>query len=139
MAHAYRGEESEARRLEECAQEHSMTGYGTVLDTPRIQLALHRGDLDAVASLLGEPAVRRTNWFYLSSMATHLDALSALRDRERVEREANSVLQPNTYLEPFGLRALGIVREDRALIERAAATFAELGLAWHAETTRALV
>ena len=41
--------------------------------------------------------------------------------------------------EAFGLRALGIVREDRALIERAAATFAELGLAWHAETTRALV
>jgi hypothetical protein len=116
-----------------------MTGYGTVLDTPRIQLALHRGDLDAVASLLGEPAVRRTNWFYLSSMATHLDALAALRDRERVECEANSVLRPNTYLEPFGLRALGIVREDQALIERAAATFAALGLAWHAETTRALV
>jgi tetratricopeptide (TPR) repeat protein len=139
IAHAYRGEESEARRLEDRAQEQSMTGYGTVLDTPRIQLALHRGDLDAVASLLGEPAVRRTNWFYLSSMATHLDALAALRDRERVECEANSVLRPNTYLEPFGLRALGIVREDQALIERAAATFAALGLAWHAETTRALV
>ena len=53
--------------------------------------------------------------------------------------EANSVLRPNTYLEPFALRALGIVREDQALIERAAATFGALGLAWHAATTRALL
>ena len=116
-----------------------MTGYGTVLDAPRIQLALHRGDLDAVASLLGEPAVRRSNWCYLSSMATQLDALAALRERERVEAEANNLLRPNTYLEPFALRALGIVREDRRLIERAAATFDALGLGWHAATTRALL
>jgi class 3 adenylate cyclase len=139
IAHAYRGDESEAQRLEERAQEHDMTGYGTVLDAPRIQLALHRGDLDAVAALLGEPAVRRSNWFYLSSMASHLDALAALRERDRLEVEANNVLRPNTYLEPFALRALGIVREDRGLVERAAATFDALGLAWHAATTRALL
>ena len=139
IAHAYSGEELEAQRLEEQAEELGMTGYGTVLDAPRIQLALHRGDLDAVASLLGEPAVRRSNWFYLSSMATQLDALAALRERERVEAEANNLLRPNTYLEPFALRALGIVRGDRGLIERAAATFDALGLGWHAATTRALL
>jgi len=32
--------------------------------------------------------------------------------------EAARHLRPNTYLEPFALRALGVVREDQALIER---------------------
>ena len=116
-----------------------MTGYGTVLDTPRLQLALKRGDLAAVESLLGEPAVRRTNWFYLSSMAAHLDGLAALREGARVEVEATRLMKPGTYLEPFALRALGIVREDESLVERAADRFAGLGLDWHAAQTRDLL
>ena len=52
---------------------------------------------------------------------------------------AGRLLQPNTYLEPFALRALGIVREDASLIEHAAGRFEALGLDWHAARTRALL
>ena len=81
LAHAYRGEDGEACRLEREAAKYAMTGYGTVLDTPRLQLALHRGDLATVESLLGEPAVRSSNWFYLSSMAAHLQSSLASAER----------------------------------------------------------
>jgi class 3 adenylate cyclase len=138
LARAHLGDEDEAHRLVEEADAHEMTGYGTVLDTPRIQLALHRNDLGAVESLLGVPRVRRTNWFYLSSMATHLDALAALGDRARVETEADRV-EAGTYLEPFALRALGLVREDANLLERAADSFEAFTLNWHAAQTRALL
>jgi class 3 adenylate cyclase len=138
LARAYLGDEEEACRLEQEAGVHRMTGYGPLQDAPRVQLALHRNDLAAVESLLGEPGVRRATTYYLSSMATHLDGLAALGERERVETEAGRLLQPNTYLEPFALRALGVVREDPGLIERAAGRFEALGLDWHAARTRAL-
>jgi class 3 adenylate cyclase len=139
LAHAYRGEDGEACRLEREAAKYAMTGYGTVLDTPRLQLALHRGDLATVESLLGEPAVRTSNWFYLSSMAAHLDGLAALGEAGRVEAEAARVLRSGTYLEPFALRALGIVRGDDELVARAAGLFEGLSLEWQAARTRALV
>jgi hypothetical protein len=138
LAHAYSGDEEEAVRLERAGERMAMTGYGTVLDTPRLRLALHRKDLATAESLLGEPAVRMSNWFYLSAMAAHLDAIAALRERERVEVEAAAALRPGTYLEPFALRALGVVREDRALVEQAAQRFEAFGLGWHAAETRSL-
>jgi class 3 adenylate cyclase len=138
LARAYIGDEEEAVRLEQAGERLAMTGYGTVLDTPRLRLALHRNDLATVESLLGEPAVRMSNWFYLSAMAAHLDALAALCERERVEAEAAAALRPGTYLEPFALRALGVVREDGALVERAAQRFEAFGLRWHAVETRSL-
>jgi hypothetical protein len=110
-----------------------------VLDTPRLQLALHRNDLSAVQPLLGKPAVRTTNWFFLSAMAAHLDGLAALNEQERVEEETASALKPGTYLEPFALRALGIVREDKHLVEQAVNRFESFGLPWHAAQTRRLL
>jgi class 3 adenylate cyclase len=136
LARAYLGDEEGAEQLERQAETHAMTGYGTVIDTPRLRLALHRNDLSAVGSLVGEPAVRRSNWFYLSSMAAHLDGLAALGARDLVEAEAAPVV-PGTYLEPFGLRARGIVSEDRELIAQAAELFEDFGLDWHAAETRA--
>ena len=58
---------------------------------------------------------------------------------ERVEDEAGRLLQPNTYLEPFALRALGVARDDARLIERAAGRFEARGLEWHGARTRALL
>jgi class 3 adenylate cyclase len=139
VGRAYRGEQEEARRLEQEADAHRMTGYGTVQNAPRIRLALLRDDLDAVASLLSEPGVRRSNWAHLSSVLTHLDGLAALGERSKVEAEARALLESNTYLEPFALRALGIVREDATLIERAATQLDAFGLTWHAERTRELL
>jgi hypothetical protein len=50
----------------------------------------------------------------------------------------SNILQPGTYLEPFALRALAIVREDDALLEQAIGRFQQMGLTWHAEQTRKL-
>jgi hypothetical protein len=68
--------------------------------------------------------------------AGRLDGLAALRDRQRVEAEAAPLLRPGIYVEPFALRALGIVRGDDALIERAIVRFDAMGLDWHADETR---
>ena len=43
----------------------------------------------------------------------------------------------NTYLEPFALRALGIVCEDERLIAQALERFEAMQLEWHAAQTRA--
>jgi hypothetical protein len=54
-----------------------------------------------------------------------------------VEEEARRLTRPNTILEPFALRALGIVREDATLVERAAAAFDAMSLTFRAAETRA--
>jgi len=139
LARAYLGDDQEAVRLEHVGESLVMTGYGTVLSTPRIRLALHRSDLAAVRSLLGTPAVRTSNWFYLSAMAAHLDGLAALGEGNLVEEEARRALRSGTYLEPFALRALGVVRQDERLIGQAADCFASFGLPWYSAQTSLLL
>ena len=56
-----------------------------------------------------------------------------------MEAEAPPLLRSGTHLEPFALRALGIVREDEELVEQATARFEAMGLGWHAAETRRLV
>jgi hypothetical protein len=56
-----------------------------------------------------------------------------------VEAKAKLAMQPDTYMEPFALRALGRVRHDQRLIEQAAARFEAMGLQWHAARTRELL
>jgi hypothetical protein len=63
----------------------------------------------------------------------------ALRRRERVEEEAALFLAETSYTHPFALRALGLVRGDRTLIEEALAGFEAQGLDWHAAETRSLL
>ena len=55
----------------------------------------------------------------LATMVTRLDGLAAIRDRDRAASEAGRQLRPNTYLEPFALRTLGVVREDEELVRLA--------------------
>ena len=142
VASAHLGDDASARRFEGAAEELGIEGYGVVLDIPRMQLALVRGDLDAVARLLETPLPVRgwyRGWMALATIVTRLDGLAALGDRSGAEQEAAPHLRPNTYLEPFALRALALVREDTGLLERALARFEELGLDWHAAQTRALI
>ena len=73
LANAYLGNKDDAERLEAKAEPLAMSGYGTVLDTPRLLLALHRGDL-ARSSRCSGSRPRASNWFYLSSMAAHSTA-----------------------------------------------------------------
>ena len=139
LAAACIGQEVEARRLERAAAEHGAEEYGRVVDT-RIRLALVRGDFDTARRLVAQPeAPQRTliRSTKLAPVAARLDALAALGDRKGVETEAPHWLQPDTYLEPFALRALGIVRKESALVERAAARFDAMGLGWHSAQTRA--
>ena len=107
------------------------------LDGPRIRLALTRDDLEEVERLVA--GGHSSQAFYLGSQTALLDGLAAVRDRKRLEAEAEALLQPGTYLEPFVLRALGLVREDEKLVEQALRSFEALGLEWHAEETRQLV
>ena len=115
-----------------------MEGYGHVLDTPRLRLALVRGDLATVERLIATPLPDRgwhRAWLLLSTQACRLDAYAALGDRKTLEEWPDA--RRGTYLEPFILRARGLVSEDEALLASAAAGFDALGLHWHAERTRA--
>ena len=137
LAQAYDGDDGEARRLERAAEAMEMEGFGHILDTPEIRLALLRGDLDRTERLLAVPLPDRgwhRGWLLLVTHAVRFDALAALGRRRELESWPG--IEPGTYLEPFHLRALGVVREDEDLIEHAADAFERLGLAWHAEQTR---
>ena len=123
--------------MEGRAEEVSFEGFGLTLDGPRIRLALTRDDLEQVERLVS--GGHSSQAFYLGSQTALLDGLAAIRDRKRVEAEAEILLQPGTYLEPFVLRALGLVREDERLVEQALERFEALGLDWHAAETRRLV
>jgi DNA-binding SARP family transcriptional activator len=137
LAAARTGDAARADHLEALAEANAMEGYGHVLSTPRLRLALRRGDLGTVERLLAEPLPDRgwhRGWLLLATHAAHLDALAALG--RRAELEAWPTPPAKTYLAPFHDRALGIVRADGALLEQAADRFDALGLGWQAEQTR---
>jgi hypothetical protein len=136
LAHALAGDEARAVELERAANELEMESPSLI--APRIRLAFARSDLDGVRSILEENP-RPTLWFGLGLQSARLDALAALRDTAQVEREAPPYLGSRVYLEPFALRALGIVRDDAALLEQADERFAALGLDWYRALTPALL
>jgi len=113
-----------------------MKGYGFFFDPLRLQLALARADLEGVRDVVesyDEHATEPGNYIGRSAL---FDGLAALGDRKRIEVNAPEQIEREPYVRPFALRALGLVREDGALIERAAQAFDEIGLAWHAQRTR---
>ncbi len=133
-AHVLAGEQDEARRLEAKAYGLGMEGnrwYQGWLEPPQIRLALARREPGKIAGL----APPEFDWEWEPS-STFLDALAALGDRERTEAEALKWLQAGTFAEPFALRALGIARSDRVLLQQALERFETMGLSWHAEQTR---
>jgi hypothetical protein len=132
-ASEYAGDTERSRELEAEAAEFRLEGHPAVLEGAEIRLALARGDLEYVES--GVMQSERNMTFGLMLIPARLDGLAALHDRARVEAEAPRFLHPSTYLEPFALRALGIVREDDALIEQAQERFEEMKLDWHAAQT----
>ena len=121
-------------RLEQRAAEIAMDGYDGVFAPLRIRLAIARGELDLLEQLVAEalPPPPAKNWWTLCTEAARLDALAALGDRRTVDAEAPAFVVPATYLEPFALRALGVVHDDEVLLARACGSFAALGLDWFA-------
>ncbi len=143
LASAHLGDDGHARELE--AEADALGHIGRhVIDTPRLALAVQRGDRDRAEELLSS-ILEGGGWYahgHGSSMATlaaQLDAAGALEKRDVVEECAPPLLVPGSYIEPFALRALGRVRNDADLVERAAARFADVGLEWHARATHALL
>jgi class 3 adenylate cyclase len=135
LACAQLGDEAESRRLEAKADAIGMIGYGVFFHPRRIRLALARGDVTEVRSLVDSLDPEDVKmWDY--EFDAWFDALAALGDRERIEADAAESLDRGGYPKPFALRALGLVREDETLVEQAAQAFDALGLAWHAQQTR---
>ena len=140
LAAEHTGDAKSAKHFEERAQELTTEGYEAVLAGPRAQLALARGEIDvALAVVPPFDEYELQTWFALPVAAARLDALAAARDRDRVELEAPPLIRPGMYMEPFALRALGLVREDDELIARALDRFEAMQLDWHAAQTRALL
>jgi class 3 adenylate cyclase len=136
-ASAQEGDDDDARRLEAKANGLGMEGgrwYQGWFDPPRMRLALARHDTGQLAEL----ASADFDWEW-EPVSTFLDALAALGDHERIEAEAPKWLQEGIFAEPFALRALGVARGDRALLERALERFEAMDLTWHVEQTRHLL
>jgi hypothetical protein len=137
LAHAAIGDDVRARELESDSERLAGEGHDWAFVGPRIRFALLRGELEK-ARILAEPVPQRTHVIGGSAIAARLDAFAALRDAARVEALARPLLQEGAYVEPFALRALGLVRGDDELLARAHERFEALGLAWHATQTEAL-
>jgi hypothetical protein len=140
LAAACLGDHHRATELERAAAALGLLGR-QVLDAPRLRLALLRGDHDRAEQLL-HGLRDETGWYArghgtsLATLTTRIDALAVLGYTDDVEREAPSLLQPGTYVEPFALRALGIVRHEPTLVHQAIDRFERLDLPWHATQTR---
>jgi hypothetical protein len=130
------GDDRRANELEAAAADLGIESPS--LWGPTIRLALARGRLDDVERTLQQGDQIGSTWG-LAFRAARLDGLAALRRRERVEDESRPYASMRSYLLPFALRALGIVREDEELIAQAQERFAELGLDWYAAQTPFLV
>src|SRR5262249_11953194 len=134
LAAEHLGESNRARELEAAAEEWHMEDFGGWGIEAQLRLALVRGDLDLAATYV-EERIDSGAALGPDPFAALLDAYAALGLRDRIEATVPFV-QGSRYLEPFALRARGIVRRDPALVSQAAARFDALGLAWHAEQTR---
>jgi class 3 adenylate cyclase len=137
LAHVATGDERTAAELLTRAEAFGGEGWGSYVDPLLLRFALVRGDRDEAERLLGN-VFEREYVFGPSVKAVRLDALAALGYRDAVEAEAPASLRGRTFIEPFALRALGIVRRDDELLGRAYERFAAFGLDWHAAQTERL-
>jgi len=140
VACAELGLEAEASRLEASVMALGFEGYAQFLHPLLTHLALRRGDIRRAEELLDESG---DTWLWnmdacLYACATRLDTLVALGRTQEADAEAARLIEPGTYLEPFALRTLGLVRGDQALVQGSIDRFEALGLDWHAAKTRDL-
>jgi class 3 adenylate cyclase len=138
LAHVATGDEATADDLLARAAGLEGEGWSSYFDPLLLRFALVRGDR-AEAERLVERVFEREFVFGPSVRTVRLDALAALGLRDAVELEAPASLRPRTFIEPFALRALGIVRHDDELLASADERFRALGLEWHAAQTGRLV
>jgi class 3 adenylate cyclase/tetratricopeptide (TPR) repeat protein len=134
------GRHDRSVELEAHADELQNEDYGAILATPRARLGLARGELDQLYELLrDEHWLQRQTWFSLPAGAARLDALAVVGAAADVVVAAARLGTPKSYLEPFALRAVGIVQEDEKLLARADERFRAFQLDWHADQTDGLI
>jgi hypothetical protein len=137
LACAQLGDDEQATVLEREAERFEVVGGPIAREPALLRLALLREDLATAERLLdADPGAGLWDVDY---RAARLDGLVRLGKRNGVEAEAPAALRLGGYVEPFALRALGLVREEPDLMERAIERFELLGLGWRAEETRALI
>ena len=133
------GLDDQARRLEAEELALGFEGWAYHLDPLRARLAIIRGDVNAVEALLdGSEKWSWKIYDFVNCVAVRLDALVAVGQAAEAVEDAERYDLPGTYLEPFALRALGVARNDSALIARGQERFEALGLNWYAEQTKQL-
>jgi class 3 adenylate cyclase/tetratricopeptide (TPR) repeat protein len=137
LANVHQGNGEEARRLERSADGLGMEGYGQLLNPVHLEIAIARGELAEVERMLNEWTPGGLD--DLDGRIAWLNAQIALGRRTEIENQAPANLQPETYLEPFALRALGFARKDEALFAQAIERFETMGLDWYAAETRKLM
>ena len=135
LANVRLGDEREARRLQQAAEDVGMEGYR--FDAPNVELAVARGDLEEVERRLD--AWQPEGFWDYDGLIAWMNGLVALGRFGQIEQEVPSFLKPGSILEPYGERSLGFARRDESLIRRAADRFEEFGMPWHAEDTRRLL
>ncbi|MDH4101814.1 MAG: AAA family ATPase [Thermoleophilia bacterium] len=138
LAHLCLADDGRAAELERDASRLAGEGWESYLSEPRLRIALERGDPSAAAVLLELP-VERAFVFGPAVFSARLDALVALGRHDLIEREAPTLAQVGTMMEPFALRALGAARRDDELLVRADERFHGLGLEWHRSQTERLL
>jgi hypothetical protein len=135
----YTGDDAGSARLVAKAESIGMVGYGRITVARWLRLAMARHDLDDLRRRVDSVDAA---WLIPGAWelrAALLDALALLGDRDRIEIEAPGWVRPDAYVAPFAVRALGIVRNDTALLSDAIDRFEALGLGWHAQETRRLL
>jgi hypothetical protein len=135
----YTGDDAGSARLVAKAESIGMVGYPRITVARWLRLAMARHDLDDLRRRVDSVDAA---WLIPGAWelrAALLDALALLGDRDRIEIEAPGWVRPDAYVAPFAVRALGIVRNDTALLSDAIDRFEALGLEWHAEETRRLL
>lgn len=137
LANVHLESEEQARRLEQSAEDLGMVGYGSYLNPIRIEIAIARGDLGEVERWLSDWSPGGFN--DMDGLIARLNALVALGLRPEIEEVAPALLKPQTYLEPFALRALGFARAADEMVEQAIERFIAMGLEWHADQTKKLL
>jgi len=131
------GNGAESERLEARAEQVGMGTYLMIHTPRRLALAIARDDREESRRLIDsiQPAwLTPGSWDLWTNM---FDGLVQLDDLTRIEAEAPQWLDRDLYITPFATRALAIARRDASLLEKAAAQFETMGLARHAEQTRA--
>ncbi len=130
------GDVDEAARLVAKSESIGMVGYEGFLSDSAMALAIARGERDELQDIVNSVEQRYFTPGAWERWATLLDGLAMLGDRERIEADAPQWIRPDSYVAPFAVRALGVVRQDRDLLADAIARFEAMGLTWHAEQTR---